>query len=98
MYQDNSAASGATNTHAPAFADQAAERAHGAANRRPRSQSNTDIVTEDSAALEFAARHAGKLLFDHDAKRWYQWNGSRWQEERTGLAFQWAREQAREMA
>ena len=55
----------------------------------------TPLVTEDSTALEFAALHTGKLLFDHDAGRWFEWTGSHWRKETTGLAFEWARQLAR---
>jgi putative DNA primase/helicase len=55
-------------------------------------------VTEDSVALQFAERYAGRLLYCHDAGSWYLWTGSHWKLERTGLALEWAREQARELA
>jgi putative DNA primase/helicase len=56
------------------------------------------IVTEDSAALEFARRHVGQLLFDHDAGRWLRWTGSHWRIETTKIAFDWARALARELS
>src|SRR5262249_17767447 len=56
------------------------------------------LVTEDSAAIQFAERYRGDLLFDHDAGWWHAWTGSRWAHERTGLAFTWARELAREIS
>ena len=52
--------------------------------------------TEDAIALQFASRHAGRVLFDHDANRWYEWRGSHWQSDGTGLALQFARQLARE--
>ena len=55
----------------------------------------TPLVTEDLAALEFAALHTGKLLFDHDAGGWFEWVGAHWRKETTGLAFEWARQLAR---
>ena len=58
-------------------------------------EEETPLVTEDLAALEFAALHAGKLLFDHDAGIWFEWAGSHWRKETTGLAFEWARQLAR---
>jgi putative DNA primase/helicase len=57
-----------------------------------------DIVTEDSAGLAFTERHAGTLLFDHDAGSWFNWIGSHWRKETTGLAFSWARDLARDLA
>lgn len=56
-----------------------------------------DPLTEDRAARQFAERHAGQLLFCHDTGRWHQWTGAAWQPNRCGLAFQWARELARDL-
>lgn len=55
-------------------------------------------VTEDSAALLFRDRHTGQLLYDHDVGAWFVWSGSHWQRERTGLAFNFARELARDLS
>jgi putative DNA primase/helicase len=55
-------------------------------------------ITEDAAALAFAARYADQLRFDHDRGKWFSWTGTYWRLERTKLAFTWARELAREMA
>ena len=55
-------------------------------------------VTEDSAALEFRDRHAGDLVYDHDAGSWYRWDGSHWRREKTGLAFDWVRTLARDLS
>jgi putative DNA primase/helicase len=57
-----------------------------------------NLVTEDSAAIQFAEHYRGDLLFDHDAGWWYAWTGARWAHERTGLAFTWARELVREIS
>jgi putative DNA primase/helicase len=70
----------------------------GGRKRRHRPRNNAPIVTEDLAALEYAQRHAGELLYDHDAGQWLRWCGSHWQPERTRLAFHWARNLARELA
>ena len=59
---------------------------------------NEDPVTEDAAALAFAERYRDTLRFNHDIGKWFVWTGTRWQCERTGLAFAWARELARELA
>jgi putative DNA primase/helicase len=64
---------------------------------RSRFGSNGDLLTEDWAARQFAERHAGKLLYCHDTGSWYEWSGAAWIPNRTGLAFQWARELAREL-
>ncbi len=57
-----------------------------------------DVLTEDSAALEFARLFEGTLLFDHDAQSWFVWDESRWRRERTGLAFEWARNMVRDLS
>jgi putative DNA primase/helicase len=57
-----------------------------------------EIVTEDQAALEFANRYAGGLRYDHDVGAWYLWDGVIWRQNKTGIAFHWARELARELA
>ena len=59
---------------------------------------SNDVVTEDGAALRFAELHADRLRFCHDAGRWFLWTGNVWEENRTGVAFQWARELARALA
>lgn len=55
-------------------------------------------LTEDGVALAFAAEHGSSLLFDHDAGRWFAWDGSRWAADGTGLAFNFARLEARHAA
>jgi hypothetical protein len=60
--------------------------------------SNAEPLTEDSTALAFTARYRDRLLFDHDVGKWFTWSGTRWQCERTCLAFSWARDLARELA
>ena len=59
---------------------------------------NAEPVTEDSTALVFANRYRDRLLFDHDIGKWFIWTGTRWQCERTCLAFSRARDLARELA
>jgi putative DNA primase/helicase len=55
-------------------------------------------ISEDAAALEFARLYRGKLLFDHDVGAWFEWTGSRWKREGTGLALEWARQLARKLS
>lgn len=66
--------------------------------RKARKPQNNDIVTEDSAAQEFAALYDGKLRFCHDTGSWFEHDGAIWQKNRTALPFQWARELARRLA
>jgi putative DNA primase/helicase len=56
------------------------------------------IVTEDSAALRFADLFRDKLKYCHDTGAWFEWTGTVWQQNRTGLAFSWSRDLARELA
>jgi putative DNA primase/helicase len=59
--------------------------------------SKQELITEDSAALAFAQQYRAELLFDHDAKSWFRWSGNHWQQERTRLAFAWARDLIRDL-
>jgi putative DNA primase/helicase len=58
---------------------------------------SNELVTEDQAAIDFARLHAGHLRFCHDSGIWYEWDGSIWRPNRTGIAFHWARELVREL-
>ncbi|WOH82145.1 phage/plasmid primase, P4 family [Bradyrhizobium sp. BEA-2-5] len=55
-------------------------------------------ITEDGTALAFAGQHANDLRFDHDAARWYRWDGTYWKQDRTQLAFSAARDLVRELS
>jgi putative DNA primase/helicase len=57
-----------------------------------------DIVTEDSAAIEFVERHCDNLRYCHSIGAWHRWNGVYWTIDRTFVAFHWARELARQLA
>lgn len=59
---------------------------------------NSGEVTEDSVAIAFTERHRGKLLFDHDAGKWYEWSGDHWRADTTHVAFSYARGLARAAA
>ena len=52
-------------------------------------------LDEDSLALAFAAIHEGDLRYCHTHGSWFQFDGSRWRQEQTQLAFHWARELCR---
>jgi len=47
--------------------------------------------SEDMIALEFTRKFRKTLRFDHDMKNWFQWDGSHWKRNGTGLAFHYAR-------
>lgn len=53
------------------------------------------LGTQDSVAQIFARQMAGKMLFNHTRKTWLEWDGTRWQIERTEKAFDFARDLAR---
>ncbi len=55
-------------------------------------------LTEDGVALSFTARFGGRLRFDHDAGRWFEWRGDRWAADNTHLAYSYCREAARELS
>jgi len=58
---------------------------------------NIPLVTEDEAAIRFAERYRGKLRYCHDHGAWFEWSGSIWKRNGTGLAFHFARELARQL-
>jgi putative DNA primase/helicase len=55
-------------------------------------------LSEDAAALMFAERYSGALLFDHDAGRWLEWDGAHFKPDGTDRALHYARELTRELA
>ena len=57
-----------------------------------------EIVTEDSAAQRFADLHEGQLRYCHDSGLWFVWDQVSWRPDKTGVAFRWARELARELS
>jgi putative DNA primase/helicase len=59
---------------------------------------SNELVTEDHGAIEFARRYGGRLRYCHDTGSWFEWTGSIWRQNKTGLAFQFARELARDLA
>lgn len=56
------------------------------------------IVTEDNAAMQFAAAFRDRLRYCHDAGQWFEWTGSIWQADKTDRAFSWAREFVRHLS
>jgi putative DNA primase/helicase len=55
-------------------------------------------VTEDSAGLQFVERYRNELRYDHKVGKWFNWTGKLWQCDDTRLAFDLARQLARELA
>lgn len=56
------------------------------------------IVTEDNAAMQFAAAFGDRLRYCHDSGQWYEWTGFVWQQNKTDKAFSWAREFVRHLS
>jgi putative DNA primase/helicase len=76
--------------------NRAAQEAIGG-NPRPGPGPRNDIVTEDSAAVEFVEENVDKLRYCHSTGSWFQWDGNIWRREDTQLAFHWARLLARRL-
>ena len=57
-------------------------------------------LTEDGAARVFTDRFGSDLRYDHDAGKWFGWDGEkgRWQVDAKQLAFTWCRVIARELS
>ena len=62
-----------------------------------RALSNNDIVTEDSAALEFVAERGSALRYCHSTGAWFCWNGNIWSRDEKYVAFHWTREMIRKL-
>jgi putative DNA primase/helicase len=58
---------------------------------------SNEAVSEDLAGLAFIEQHGRNLRFCHDSGCWYRWDGQIWREDKTRLAFQFARELIRSM-
>jgi putative DNA primase/helicase len=56
---------------------------------------NEDQLSEDVLALRFSERHANDLRYIAAKGQWLKWDGSRWYEENTYLAFDLARQSCR---
>jgi putative DNA primase/helicase len=57
-----------------------------------------DPFTEDALALRFSKRHADDLRYIATKGCWQKWDGARWYEEATHLAFDLARQSCRDDA
>jgi putative DNA primase/helicase len=58
---------------------------------------SVEILTQDAVARTFAERHNDHLRYCHSAGAWFLWEGTHWQKDETGRAFQYIRELAREL-
>ena len=56
------------------------------------------LLTEHGVAQVFAQRKAEELRYCHDIGRWFRWTGQKWQQDKTKLAFDWARRLAADLS
>ena len=56
------------------------------------------LLTEHGVAQAFASRHRDRLRYCHDTGAWFVWNGTKWQQDKTKRAFDWARRLAAELS
>ncbi|MCW5718671.1 MAG: hypothetical protein KIS68_12655 [Bauldia sp.] len=68
------------------------------AGERTGAEDSDELITEDRAARIFAQRFKGKLRFCHQTGCWFRWTGTHWARDATGLAYNWARELARDLS
>ena len=59
-----------------------------------RSPSAVDM-SEDAIALAFTDTYKDSLRFDSEIGSWFHWDGTRWRQEKTNLALDYARQTAR---
>ena len=60
--------------------------------------SSADLVTEDSVASVFTLKNAGELRYCHDSGRWFEWTGTLWRMNGTGVVLHRIRELTRELS
>ena len=65
---------------------------------KPTDDHNEIDLTEDGVALHFTAKFGGRLRFDHDQGRWFEWKGDHWKPDSTHLAYSFCRQIARELS
>jgi putative DNA primase/helicase len=65
---------------------------------RPAMPAANDLITEDSAAQQFVDDHADDLRYCHSHGAWFRWTGVNWAQNKSGVAFHWARLLARRLA
>jgi putative DNA primase/helicase len=75
-----------------------AKRAEKKTRRSGESTTADGLVTEDGTAQKFAEAYRNRLRYCHSTGAWFVWDGVSWTSNKTGAAFQWARELARKLA
>jgi len=56
----------------------------------------SNVLSQDGIALAAAGRLAGKIKFMRDSGKWHFWDGTRWQLDRFAIAYETARDLARQ--
>jgi hypothetical protein len=78
-------------------ADTAPSKPNGHARTKKRPAQANDIITEDSAALQFVEEQGNVLRYCHSTGAWFRWDRNIWRKDEKHLAFHWAREMARRL-
>ena len=74
-----------------------------AANENARDDGRTSngpsfLLTEHGVAQAFVSRHRDRLRYCHDTGAWFFWNDTKWRQDKTKRAFDWARRLAAELS
>jgi site-specific recombinase XerC len=70
----------------------------GAAEAHPTASTKLPPCSDEALALLFAAKHSDELRYTHTWGRWHRFDGTRWIDDATLLAFDYARRICREAA
>jgi hypothetical protein len=76
----------------------AAAPATAARKRQAKQETESGELSQDAIALAFTELHGGNLLFDNHVGKWFHWNDIFWEMDETELAFDFARQLARELS
>ena len=80
----------------PPFQRAPQERLNGVANGHAASENLLSPLSDEELALEFATRHARDLRYCSQWGKWLHFDGQRWDDDKTLLAFDYARAICRE--
>ena len=79
----------------PRTAPEDADRANGNGRGKPAADVRIFAASDIGNGERFAARNAGKVLYDHTARRWLKWDGMRWAQDTGSAVHARAKETAR---
>ena len=63
-------------------------------NQSNRPNQDESVISEHSIAEAFTEAYGDSLRYDHDAGKWFEWTGARWQKDAKRKAFNFARRTA----